>query len=430
MTATQQLNRMILLCRDYIVASDDEICGAFQSLRVLCVSDLRNLSSNSGQTALITLVSLLARMGVRVWLHIPEVRLLVPDPLLSGPALQSALIESSETHIVGATVQEDSGIRADLTFVLGDTVTNSGSRSWRMTGHEWYGCIAADGMTIPQPWIAEWPIGSMVSAALAASEAFKLVMRRLPFRQRTDQVFFEPSATCSWKFDPVTIPSSDLRLGEVDVISAGAICQAALYVLMRMPRVRMWGRVFDDDETGPSNLNRNMLTNASDTGLKVDIVARRCRSQLSLRPIPHRFAVPFSETPPLARKVLLGVDDIPSRWAAQRSAHGWLGVSGTSHFNVSSSEHTPGKPCCGCLHPLDDPTNMDLIPTVSFVSFWAGLVMVVRLIRQVLGRPLPDSKHHLWLTPLRLDLPHAGMWLPIAPHAKCPVGCAASRAVS
>lgn len=432
MTTTEQLNRTILLCRDYIAesASDDEICGALQSLRVLFVSDLRNLSSNSGQTALITFVSLLTRMGIPVWLRIPEVRLLVHDPLLSGPSLRSALIESSETHILGATVQEDSGIRADLTFALGDTAAVGYSPSWRMTGSEWYGCIAANGPAIPQPWAADWPIGSMVSAALAASEAFKLVMRRLPLRQLTDEPFFEPSPTCSWDFGPVRIPEEGVRLGEVDIVSAGAICQAALYVLLRLPRVEMWGRVFDDDLTGPSNLNRNMLTNGLDKGPKVDIVARRCRPKLRLRPIPHRFPLASTETPHLSPKVLVGVDDIASRWAVQRRAHGWLGLSGTSHFSVSSSEHTPDKPCCGCLHPLDDPADLGAIPTVSFVSFWAGLTMAVRLIRETLGLPFPDSKQHLWLAPLRLDLLRAGIWMPVAPHPQCPVGCAASRATS
>ena len=68
MTLLDQLTRTILLCRDYLVdgVSDDEICQAFQTCRVLCVSDLRNLSSHSGQTALVTLISLLSRMGAQV----------------------------------------------------------------------------------------------------------------------------------------------------------------------------------------------------------------------------------------------------------------------------------------------------------------------------------------------------------------------------
>jgi hypothetical protein len=117
----------------------------------------------------------------------------------------------------------------------------------------------------------------MVSAALAAAEAFKFAMRRLPLRGVTDRVFYELSPSCNWKFDPISIPEAALSFGEVDIISAGAISQAALYVLMRLPKVQMSGRIFDDNLTGPSNLNPNMLTLVADVdSKKVQVVARNC----------------------------------------------------------------------------------------------------------------------------------------------------------
>jgi hypothetical protein len=121
------------------------------------------------------------------------------------------------------------------------------------------------------------------------------------------------------------------------------------------------------------------------------------------------------------------VDDIPSRWEIQRSASGWVAVSGTSHFSVSSSAHRPNEPCCGCLHPVDDSAGANPIPTISFVSFWAGLAMSVRLFREAFNSPYPLDQQHLWLTPLRMDQPHAAMWLPIAPRKECPVNCPASE---
>jgi hypothetical protein len=99
-----------LLCRDYVVdaLSDEEICQCFQSRKVLCVSDLRNLSSHSGQTALVTLVSLLSRMGMQVGLSIPEVALLSPQLPLLGQSVRESLIASSETLVTGATLRYDS----------------------------------------------------------------------------------------------------------------------------------------------------------------------------------------------------------------------------------------------------------------------------------------------------------------------------------
>lgn len=71
----------------------------------------------------------------------------------------------------------------------------------------------------------------MVSAVLAAGEAFEHVMRRLPLRSNTDQIFFQASRYCSWDFDSIPIPEQGVNFSEVDIVSAGAISQAALYAL-------------------------------------------------------------------------------------------------------------------------------------------------------------------------------------------------------
>src|SRR5947207_3212970 len=138
MSALEELNRTILLCRDYVVdkLTDEDICHGFQSLQVLCVSDLSNLSSHSGQTALVTLVSLLSRMGMQVVLTIPEVAMISPQPPLSGSSLRKALLASNETFMTGATVRCDSGFSPDLIFVLGDTkIDNRDFPCWPLCGN-------------------------------------------------------------------------------------------------------------------------------------------------------------------------------------------------------------------------------------------------------------------------------------------------------
>jgi hypothetical protein len=431
MSTLQELDRTILLCRDHIAneLSDEEICENFNSLRVLCVSDASNISSHSGQTALITLVSLISRMGMQVGLNVPNIALLMAQPPLSGASVHEALIASNNALLTSRTVRHDLNFDPDFIFVLGDTKIESvHAPCWRLNGGDWHGALALDGAEPTQLWTAEWPIGSMVSAALAAAEAFKFAIRRLPLRAAADRVFFELSPSCNWKFDPISIPEAGLHFGEVDIISAGAITQAALYVLMRLPKVQMSGRIFDDDLTGPSNLNRNMLTLAADVGSKkVKVVTRNCGPNLRIQGIPDRFVGEISQLKRLSSRVLVGVDDIPSRWQVQRCAPSWLAVSGTSHFSVSSSAHRLDEPCCGCLHPTDEFAGATAIPTVSFVSFWAGLVMAVRLIREGLGILDSPDRQHLWLTPLRMDQVHAAMWLPIAPRRDCPVNCSAAR---
>src|SRR5208282_1715893 len=142
----------------------------------------------------------------------------------------------------------------------------------------------------------------------------KFVIRHLPLRDQSTQVFFEQSPCCSWDFGSILVPRKKINLGEVDVISAGAITQAALYALMRFPNLRMRGRIFDEDTTAESNLNRNMLTLLTDIGsAKVQVVAQRCGPNMRLQPVKARF-VGGSFEGALANRVLIGVDDIPSRW--------------------------------------------------------------------------------------------------------------------
>jgi hypothetical protein len=426
MSATEQLNRTILLCRDYVSPelSDASICQGFQSLRVLCVADTQNLSSHSGQSCLSTVVALLSRMGMQVSLRIPEIPVIRRRAPFHGMLLRDSLLGCSNTLISGATVEEEaSECNPDLIFVLGDSaIEGTPFLTWRLGGSEWRGAITQDAVPA-QRWTANWPIGAMTSAALAAGEAFKVVMRRLPLRSQDDLVFFEASRDSNWDFGSIPIPAEELDL-QVDIVSAGAISQAALYVLLRLPQLRIAGRIFDDDTTSITNFNRNMLTLVGDAAsTKVRLVADRCSPEFDLTPKYQRFVSDAPESRQMAPYVLVGVDDIPSRWQVQRCMSGVLIVSGTSHFSISSSCHGPGEPCCGCQHPVDDLGGPTEIPTVSFISFWAGLAMAVRFIRRAVGAKYSLDRQHLWMTPLRMDQPRAAMSSPVARRRDCPVQC-------
>ena len=276
MSVIEQLDRTILLCRDYLsdIVSNGQICQSFQSVRVLCVADKLNLSSHSGQTCLTTTVALLSRMGMQVSLAIPEVSISRRQPPFQGTGLRDSLLASSDKLISGATVQQDeSRHKPDLVFVLGDSgIENSSSPTWRLSGQEWCGRITQEA-THSSAWTSEWPIGAMVSSALAAGEAFKYVMRRLPLRNHEDYIFLEPSPACNWDFGSIGIREREIDLGDVDIISAGAITQATLYALLRVPALRMRGRIFDDDMTATTNLNRNMLSVVSDVGSGKGVVS-------------------------------------------------------------------------------------------------------------------------------------------------------------
>ena len=122
--------------------------------------------------------------------------------------------------------------------------------------------------------------------------------------------------------------------------------------------------------------------------------------------------------------MLVGVDHIPSRWIAQRARPAWLGVGATADFLAVSSAHAAshmrGWGCAGCLYPVDDGVNLP-IPTVSFVSYLAGLAIAARLVAQVRGAQRSGQGQALFMGTLRLDLPGAQWIQPVPLHAGCPV---------
>jgi hypothetical protein len=78
----------------------------------------------------------------------------------------------------------------------------------------------------------------------------------------------------------------------------------------------------------------------------------------------------------------------------------WLGVGATSHTMVIVSEHTPGGACAGCTHPVVEDA-VEVIPTVSFVSFWAGFLLAMRFRLLAMGIAMPADQQVTTLWPLR-----------------------------
>lgn len=82
------------------------------------------------------------------------------------------------------------------------------------------------------------------------------------------------------------------------------------------------------------------------------------------------------------------------------------------------SHHRPGQACAQCLHPEDAPIDGP-IPTVAFVSFWAGLLLAADLIRKSAGTLPSDDEQQVFLPALRpesWDYAHS----PVNPRAGCP----------
>jgi hypothetical protein len=408
-------------------AEEAHISSALPNLVVSVKADARNSGSPSAQTAIVTLVSLLARMGLAVQCDCTDLPFATVQPPLRGTRLRSALIDIGADLIPGTQIAARIDGPAILEIAIGDTPCATPG-ALRLSGGDWDLELAP--ATAPgHPWEGELPFGALAGAATAAAEALRAAQEHL-----AQLIGVELSAEAH-RLEIGQRITLDLRayfpgpiatdIGAVDAISGGAITSAALYVLLRVPGLTGSLRVIERETLDLSNVNRYMLSSASLDGIaKTTMLAAYSTPGMPVTGVPLRYEESTAGAiGPLAPRVLVGVDDIPSRWLIQRHAPAWLGVGATQSLDALVSTHLPGAPCAGCLHGRE-PEAEDLIPTISFVSLWSGLLLALELLSEAGGgRP---ARQALYCSPFGYNGPHL-MRLPLAPQAACPVGCAASR---
>lgn len=412
------LDRTLLLMRDDVHADDAALLGALTQVNVALVADAANLASHSAQTAYVTAATLMARAGHRVWLCAPDIKLVGPQPPLRNGGLIGGLVELGMDLIPGVGFAVGpAGRPVDLEVRFGDSKPASRSaRSLALAADAWSASIF-EGSALRWADVV-WPFGGLAAGVIAAEEAFKAAMWRLAPNARNPGLFaaqFAPIPTLRFELAPPGTPTSS-NLGAFDCVSAGAIMHSSLYSLARIPDVYGRPRILDDDVGEVSNLNRNALMRRSDVGQrKATALASAVSAVMDVTVIVQRYAPGLLD---LAPAVLIGVDDIAARWDVQRARPAWLGVGATSHWAAMASFHYGDLACAGCLHPTNSADTAP-IPTVAFVSFWAGLLLAAYFARKAAGDHLPRSAQHTFLTGMRPDK----TWrAPVAVHPRCPVG--------
>jgi hypothetical protein len=398
------------------------------SIRI--VADDLNLSSHSGQSCVVALAGLTAMMGIRVTLDMPNVSLVHAQPPLRGTHIVEAL-EAYASDMVPGTVMGEATSPDDLVIVIGSSPFH-GDNQFTLTGTDWsFELSCQPGRTT---WTAEIAIGALAGAAAAASEAFRAALSvisatsgiPLPSQSRNHIDF---NRVVRVDLGHPLLKTDEVNLSDVDVVSAGAITSAALYCLRRLVNVRGRLRFFDEDNLELSNLNRYMLGRRSDLGRnKGELLSDYKTPNVKISYVPRMFSDQWvEEHGPLAPTVLVGVDDIPSRWTVQRAAPLWCCVGATSHlWPVLVSTHNDGEPCAGCAHPTDSDVDGE-IPTISFVSFWAGILQVRALLLHAFGA-IPESPQVL-VAPAGLFGDRGVTRMGLPPSDVCPVQCHASRAM-
>jgi hypothetical protein len=296
----------------------------------------------------------------------------------------------------------------DLAIALGDCpIEVRARRRIRLNAEPWAGLITREHHM--RRWSTSWwPFGALAAGSLAAGEAFKIAMSKLlPFALNPTNAaaVFADTRELIFALAPPDAPYCR-DLGELDCVSGGAIANAVLYALVRVPAVSARARIIEPDTSALSNLNRYMLLSRSRVGnLKAYDLSELLGDGLRLVPLAQRFEPGLLRViPPLAPTVVVGVDDIPTRWTVQQANPNWLAVGATTHWSAMASFHCEGLGCAQCLHPEDEPGNAP-IPTAACVSFWAGLLTASYIVRHAAGHPISPHEQQVFLTPFRPESP-------------------------
>ncbi len=418
----------LLLNREYFddKASEPMIADGLLATTVRLHANQANLVTRAGQAALITAFGLIARMGIGIELAIADVGVLDLVAPLRRPTLRDALIDLGTDLVPGTTVRTRHG-QVDLTIAFGDTPCRD-QPALRVFADELSSAILDGSQPVPSI-AADWPLGAFAAAAAVAPIVLQAALPRIEAAtglRRTTKPRPAPGPPVALDLRELFpgLPNSAGPAGRLDLVSGGAITNALLYVLLRLPGFAATARVIEAQDADLSNVNRYMLLRASEQGIPKTRQLEAASSkaipitgfrELFTKETRHRLA-------PLAERVLVGVDDVEARWWVQEEWPKWLCVGATQATIAEATTHRPDGPCAACLHADPLPAG-ETIPTISFVSFWAGLLQACELLSD-LEREQPTRRVMLW--PFALGGPVWSRLTDLRASERCPVTCPAS----
>jgi molybdopterin/thiamine biosynthesis adenylyltransferase len=320
-------------------------------------------ASPVGQRLLVTLVNELARMkGVVSAIAVTGIS---GERVLPGVPVEGQDLEDGLTALVASLNTDESPFRAEIAFASGDDAVRVnvgggppaditvGADSWRALLGE-YAREAA--------WDARAPYGAALAAALVAVEAFKLLLLRNgladPQRHPAGDLAFSAFNHGVDSGAAVGPDVLELELHDVAVVGCGAGGSAALYVLAMQPGLRGDVALIEPGRHKLSNLNRYLMTTASDVQEqrhKLGSAANHlARFAPLLRPTLHPVTWEVLDARPWPL-VLATVDTVPARWAIQRRAAAGAEIldAAVNDLLYGLVRVAPGGWCLECKHPYD-----------------------------------------------------------------------------
>ena len=414
-------------------AEEEAIGRGLAATTVRLLADAESMSDAGGQAALIGAFQLIARMGIGIELAVADVPVINAVPPLRRRTLPSALLELGEHLIPETTLRTERGAVA-VTFVFGTTPCAEPGAIHVYAGD--FDCHLSWDPPDTFP-TATGPLGGLAAAGAAAAIALE---HALPDIERATGIARSRRPRPS-PGPPVHIDLRELfpalersavakgqaraAIGAFDAISGGAIVNGLVATLLQLPNIGGDMRVIESEPADLSNVNRYLqLRGDEDEPAKIDVLRDSSTVSLRITGVAQRFTEETCEQlRPLRERVFVGVDDIPSRWRVQEEWPDSLIVGATNNHEAVVTSHHPGDPCVGCAHPDPLPPSGEFIPTISFVSFWAGLLQACALLAELAEGP---AARRYTVFPFALG---GSRWYDVAElvaNKRCPVGCARS----
>lgn len=293
-------------------------------------------ADGAGRDGFLMATNLLARLY-------PRITLVGPEELVAAAESEIVLINP----VAAVTTTPPTTTTARFIYEPDDdqTVDDDGetvlvaARGWNV-----YVDMATDLAASPAPAAA------LLAAVIGVSEVFRCVFAHdLGNRGRRRRQPGAFNLITMGEPSEIAVPA-DIDLGELRLVGAGAIGQAAAHTLA-VSGARGTLLVVDDEKVALSNLQRYVLTRDSDVGaVKVELLKQRLsRSELDVVPLRTKWHVGLVEA---QLPTLVALDSSEARVGVQASLPGAIYNAWTQPADVgwSRHEHFGEEACLACLY--------------------------------------------------------------------------------
>lgn len=282
-----------------------------------------------------TLVDLLVRLVARFY----------PTVVIRGEGSQDAVEHARE---LARRVNPSIDFASDPTVEIVVGADLSSSREWQQIFAGSLGWNAFVGTTEPLAvGRSSNPFGAGAAACFAAANLFRWVfLREDSYLDKNAAFSVLEGDTCRTKDSALTG-----TLGEVVLVGAGAIGNAAAWALSRVPMEGVL-HIVDHQTIDLGNLQRYILAERSDDGgTKVEVVARHFTHNVQARAHALEFQNFVAAEGYVWPRMMLALDSSQDRRAAQATLPQWIANSWTQpgDLGVSSHDFLHGA-CVACLY--------------------------------------------------------------------------------